>query len=115
MLRSIDRVVVEPPMATIDAGATGRFVFKALDAHGNEINGLPGRWSADSEAGSVDSSGMFTATGKIGTYPAGVRVGVANRDLILMGVAEVRLIQGLLGSVYAAPTRDEPGAGLDGT
>lgn len=114
---SIDRVVVEPPMATIDAGATRRFVFKALDAHGNEINGLPGRWSADFEAGSVDSSGMFTATGRAGTYPAGVRVdvGVANGDLILVGVAEVRLIQGLLGSVYAPPTQDEPGAGLDGT
>ena len=73
--------------------------------------------SADSEAGSVDSSGTFTATGKAGTYRSGVRVGVgvANGDLILMGVAEVRLIQDHLGSVYAPPTQDEPGAGLDGT
>ena len=110
-------MVVEPTTATIDAGATRRFAFNALDAHGNEINGLPGRWSADSEAGSVDSSGMFTATGRAGTYPSGVRVdvGVANGDLIVTGVAEVRLIQLLLGSVYAPLTQEELGAGRDGT
>ena len=108
---SMERVVVEPTTATLEIGATQQFVFKALDGYSNEIDSLLASWSADPEAGSVDSSGMFTAAARAGTYTGGVRVAVTYGDVTHEGVAEVRLTPGPPSTALVPPTRKETGTG----
>jgi hypothetical protein len=70
----LNRLVLDPTSAALDAGATKQFTVAGLDAWGNEVDVSKASWSADTDAGSIDTSGLFTAGTRGGSWPRGVTV-----------------------------------------
>ncbi|HKG14899.1 MAG TPA: lamin tail domain-containing protein, partial [Pyrinomonadaceae bacterium] len=60
----IARLEVTPSTLTLNRGATRQLSAVAFDENGRAVDGVSFGWSVDSDAaGSVDSSGLFTASG----------------------------------------------------
>ena len=76
-LTSVD---VVPSVATLPRGEKIGFRAVAYDENGVLLPDVFFRWSiADPAAGKIDSSGLFTAEGRIGEYPGAVQVEAVQR------------------------------------
>ena len=76
----LTRVEVVPPVATLPRGEKIGFRAVAYDENGILLPDAFFRWSiADPAAGKIDSSGLFTAEGRIGEYPGAVQVEAVQR------------------------------------
>jgi hypothetical protein len=83
-------VGVTPAHPTLAPGAVQHFTAKATDAYGNETTQGGVTWQADARAGSIDSSGNFTAASSTGDYTDAV---VATSGMA-SGTASVRIEAG---------------------
>lgn len=90
-------IQVSPPQATMVSGMTQQFDVDALNAHQYPLEITP-TWSVTNDIGTVDSSGLFTAT------KAGEGEVVVSADG-KSGRARVKVSAGELASITATPER----------
>jgi uncharacterized repeat protein (TIGR01451 family) len=82
----LHHIVVSPTAVTLAAGGTQQFTATGYDVDDNIVPDFTPAWSvADADAGTIDASGVFTASTIGGYYPATV---VAAADSIV-GTADV--------------------------
>lgn len=71
----LDRVRVAKSVTTLEAGQSAVLFAVGYDANGLEVTSMPLRWSMENpEAGSITSSGFFTAGADPGSYENAIRV-----------------------------------------
>jgi hypothetical protein len=71
----LDRVEIRPGVAEVGRGGRVQFLAVAYDANGISLPNVQYQWEMlDSDAGSIDQRGLFTATGSPGPYDNAVRV-----------------------------------------
>lgn len=66
------RIVVKPTAVTLRRGESVQFTAQVLDPEGQPQTGYAVTWQATSVAGLITPAGLFTATGKAGTYDGAV-------------------------------------------
>ncbi|MCE9668468.1 right-handed parallel beta-helix repeat-containing protein [Myxococcus stipitatus] len=76
-LGSIQSVAVTPAQLTLRINESRQLSASALDACGNDIPATF-QWGTRDPAGTISTSGLFTAGTRPGTYPQGVGVGTHN-------------------------------------
>ena len=101
----LERVVISPGYAKVVPGGQQQFIARAVDAFGNEIEGLQFSWES-SGAGDIDTMGLFTAGSLSGRFLNDVRItavengrqesGTAAIDVSLSGVGTA-IIDGEFG------------------
>ncbi len=79
-------IVVAPPSATLDPGASQQFAAAARDSNNALVVGVPFAWSIRNSGGTVDGSGLFTAGLPAGAFAGTVWVTVTST---LSGTADV--------------------------
>ena len=100
----LHQVNVEPAGLAIEVSRTHRFAASAEDRYGNPISGLEYSYISDALAGSVDIQGLFTASTRAGTYPAGLTVEVTQGPLTRSASVKVTVEPGPLHQVRLEPT-----------
>ncbi|MEX2611920.1 MAG: hypothetical protein WEA24_18500, partial [Gemmatimonadota bacterium] len=92
-------ITVEPNPVTLAVGAQQQFIATGRDAGGNPVP-LTEVWSSTDPPGTINSStGLFTAGGTLGTYPASVTATSGS----ISGTATVTVIAGPLVSITVSP------------
>ncbi len=67
---TVDHITITPSNPSVPIGGTKSFAAQAYDSSNNAISGVSYTWSVSSSfAGSINSSGVFTAGIAAGTYP----------------------------------------------
>ncbi|OGB74132.1 hypothetical protein A2V68_02255 [candidate division Kazan bacterium RBG_13_50_9] len=67
-------ITVSPSAAILNAGATKQFSAKAYDQFGQIISNASYAWTASSAAGTINGSGLFTASDTAGKYTNAIKV-----------------------------------------
>lgn len=92
-------IAVSPDTITLSVGATHQYTAIGHDAHGHVVP-IPARvWSAAEAAGTIDTSGMFTASTVTGNTTAGVTATSGS----ISGTARVIVSPGALETITIAP------------
>ena len=100
----LSSVVLEPTEVTVDIGAAQAFTFTALDEFGNEISDVLSSWSAQSDTGVIDATGLFSAGTIAGVYPAGIGVAVVKGTARARATADVSVPPGPLATIEVHPS-----------
>ncbi|MDY7229320.1 right-handed parallel beta-helix repeat-containing protein [Hyalangium rubrum] len=93
-------IVVTPSSHTMAVQGTKQFSATAYDASGNPLPNAVITWAASAAAGSVSSSGLFTAGCTPGTYTAAVTATVEGHSAI----ANVTLQPGAAATISLSPS-----------
>jgi hypothetical protein len=102
----LDHVVVNPAATTLAVGATQQFSAQGYDASNVAIPGLTYYWGAAVGAGSITTSGLFTAANAVGTYTNGIQAVALQGGIVKVGYATVVVTsaaQGPLDHVTITP------------
>jgi hypothetical protein len=91
--RTLARIEVSPPQASITADQTAQFTAQGFDTHGAPMGVFPA-WSAT--GGAVDAKGLFVPD-KVGSFEVSARVGGVD------GTANVTVAPGALASLAVSP------------
>jgi hypothetical protein len=94
---ALANITISPDTATLTVGATHQFTVVGKDSYGNIVPTSP-TWSAT--AGSIDSTGMFTAATAPGTYEGAVSASIGE----LSDSATVVVNPGPLVSIEVTPS-----------
>lgn len=86
------QVVVGPGQIDLGMGMSQQFVAVGADQYGNRISGLSFTWSVESGGGTIDSKGLFTASGTQGTYNKTIKALAKQGDISQSGTANVTVI-----------------------
>lgn len=77
---SLTKVEIAPGSASLAPGERASFRAVAYDENDVLLSDIFFRWSvSDPAVGSIDSNGVFTAKGPVGTYPGAVEVQAIQR------------------------------------
>jgi len=96
-------LVVEPPHALLDIGASQEMRLKILDVFGNEVLNALTAWKSDDNAGNI-ASGVFTAGTAAGIFQNGIRVDVVQGSTSLSETFEVIIRPDPLASIVVEPS-----------
>ncbi len=99
----LDRVIIEPPGASLGVMQQQQFKAIALDRFGNSIPELSYLFLSDQRAGHVDREGRFTAGTKVGSYETGLTVEVALGPDTRTATAHVSITPGPIDQVNLEP------------
>lgn len=99
----LDRVKIEPPVATLEVTTELKFTPTALDRFANPILGLNYTFRSDDKAGKVDPEGRFTAGTRAGSYESGLTVEVAQGSATQAASVKVTVKPGSLERVTIDP------------
>ena len=122
----IDQMVVDLDSIEIGMGMTHQFTAVATDQYGNVIPDLDTMWTVQNGAGTVDSSGLFTAGATPGTYNDAIKVEATYEDTtasitidikVLSNDTWKRMVSGTditLKAVWGTSYSDVYAAGIDG-
>jgi hypothetical protein len=92
-------IAVAPDTITLQVGGTHQYAAIGHDAHGHVV-AIPARvWSAATAAGTIDTSGLFTAGTTAGTTVAAVTATSGS----ISGTAQVIVSPGALATITVAP------------
>src|SRR5256886_3030308 len=94
---ALDHVDVSPGVANIVAGTTMSFAADAKDRFGNTIPGATFVWNATGAIGTIDASGLLTASTQVGVGLVTATSGSKT------GTAIVAIVPGALASVALQP------------
>ena len=76
---------------TVESGQTHRFAARALDAFGNEINGVSATWSSGG-GGIIDSGGVYRALRRAGHFAQAVKARMTHEGRTFTGVMGVTVL-----------------------
>jgi len=93
----LNRIDVTPATRTVPAGGTGQFAATGKDANGNAVPLSTVSWSAAGGLGSIDSNGLFTAGGSLGSGTVTATSGGFS------GSATVQVVAGAIASIAVSP------------
>ncbi len=93
----LNRIDVTPATGTVPAGGTGQFAAIGKDANGNAVSLSSVAWSTAGGLGTIDSNGLFTAGGALGTGTVTATSGG------ISGGAVVQVVAGPLASIAISP------------
>ncbi len=96
---AVASVVVTPSAHTLAAGGQVSFTAQAYDAVGQPVPNQTYVWSATSAVGTINASGVLTASCTPGTYAGAVTAQVGN----ITGSASVTLTTGALATMQVSP------------
>jgi uncharacterized protein (TIGR03382 family) len=96
---SVNTIVVTPTAPSVAAGGTQTFTATAYDTANQPIPGVTFTWSSTAAAGSINQSGVLTASCALGTATAGVTASAAGKS----GSANVTIVVGPTASVTISP------------
>ena len=99
----LNRVVMQPPKATLEVTQQQQFTATGLDKFDNSLPGLSYVFRSDDRAGQVDNEGKFTAGTRVGTYQKAVTVEVARGAATQTATALVTIEPGPLHRVKIEP------------
>ncbi len=94
------RLSLTPANATIPPNGAQKFTVLGFDSFSNTITSTGAVWAANPSAGVINSAGLFTATGAVGTYVSAV---TAARGSITAS-ASVTLIPTPIASIIVTPS-----------
>ena len=95
----LSSITVSPDTITLPAGTTHQYTAVDHDAYGHVV-AMPGRtWSAASAAGTIDTSGFFTASTTAGTTTSAVTATSGS----ISGTANVVVSPGALATITLSP------------
>jgi outer membrane protein assembly factor BamB len=94
---ALDHVDILPGVASVVAGTTMSFNANAKDRFGNTIAGATFVWTATGGIGTIDASGLLTASTQVGTGFVTATTGSST------GTAIVEIVPGALASVALQP------------
>jgi PKD repeat protein len=97
------QVAIDPAEATLAPGQGQAFSAQAQDQFGNLIPGLTVTFGAAEEAGQIDSTGMFTATTKAGSYEKAVTATATQEGMTRQAGANIIVVPGPLDHVLVSP------------
>ncbi len=83
----VGRIEIAPAQVSLLRGQKQQFSAAVFDAAGNEVPSAPVAWWADPRAGSIDTAGLFVASGAPGEYPAAVKASLGETS----AAADVRI------------------------
>jgi hypothetical protein len=96
---ALSSITVSPDTITLPVGGTHQYTAIGHDAHGHVV-AIPARvWSAAASAGTIDTSGMFTASTATGTTASAVTATSGS----ISGTAQVIVSPGALATITVAP------------
>ncbi len=81
--RPLAQIVTAPTQIDLGIGMTQQFIAVGADEYGNRIAGLDFNWSVSGDAGTITSTGLFTAGDEPGTYNDDITV-EATKDGVTM-------------------------------
>ncbi|MEK7681665.1 MAG: hypothetical protein AAB502_11660 [Chloroflexota bacterium] len=99
---ALDHVTVTPASASLAPGATPQYTATAYDASNNVIPGATFAWSATS-GGSINATGLLTASAVAGTYANAVQVTATFNSVTKSGTASFTVAPGALDRVTVTP------------
>ncbi|HEX8436107.1 hypothetical protein [Archangium sp.] len=103
---TVASVVIEPASTTVGATQTTAFTARAYSGLGNPISGVNFTWSAKEAAGTIDTTGVLTASCTTGTVTAAVTATSPNG---VSATADVTLVPGPATKVVISP----PATGIE--
>src|SRR6266496_1345589 len=93
----LSRIDVSPATGTVPAGATAQFVAIGEDVNGNVVPLSSVAWSTAGGLGTIDSTGLFTAGGALGSGTVTASSGG------ISGSATMQVVAGPLASIAISP------------
>ncbi len=104
-------IVITPASPTLAVNGTQQFTATAYDAQDNPLPSTTFTWSASAAAGSVSSTGLFTAGCTPGTYNAAVTASAGGKSAsasLTLTTAQVATVTVSPSSVILAPNATHP-------
>ncbi|OJT22920.1 hypothetical protein BO221_18645 [Archangium sp. Cb G35] len=94
-------VEIVPVSATVEAAGTTAFIARAYNSEGNRVSDAAFTWSAHPAAGTIDTSGVLTASCNLGTIASAVTATSANG---VSASANLAIVPGPATQVILSPT-----------
>ena len=94
----LNRIDVSPAIGTVGAGTPRQFAAAGEDANGNAVPLSSVSWSTAGGLGAIDSNGLFTAGGSLGSGTVTATSGG------ISGSATVQVVAGPLASIAVSPS-----------
>ena len=105
---TLDHVVLNPAAAELTAGKGQEFTATAFDVYGNPLStDVKLTYKADSKSGQIDSTGVFTAGTKAGSYENAVTVEATQGTITKSTTARVTVTPGLPDHILVNPQTAE--------
>jgi hypothetical protein len=96
----LDHITISPPISQLVVNTNQLFSAQGFDKYNNAIAGLTYNWSmVNQTAGSINSSGLFTAGKTAATYSNAIKVAAGNKS----GSASVVVKVGALDHITVSP------------
>jgi Tol biopolymer transport system component len=97
----------------IEAGESKQLVAVGKDQYGNSIENLEASWTVvDSKAGTITSSGLFTASKRAVSYKDAIKVTIKQGDKTTVASSAVNIKAGELDQIAIAPGNITLGKGM---
>jgi hypothetical protein len=102
-----EQLILMPENPTVQAGGELNFSASAMDRFGNAVEEATIVFERISDAGRIDPSGHFTASGLAGVFREAISVEAAVGEINLSASTDVIVTHGILDHVLIAPTAPE--------
>ncbi len=99
----LNHLVILPDQAEVECTMTQSFVAEARDIYDNPIPEAQLFWSISQAVGKIDSVGIVTAGGKVGSYPNSVKTVAKLENISVEATASIVLRPGPLDQVILTP------------
>jgi PKD repeat protein len=88
---TLSQLGIAPAQINLGQGMTQQFVVAGADKYGNRVSNISYTWSCNDAAGTVSSSGLFTASKNVGNYRDAVTITAKSGDVEINKTAVVNI------------------------